>query len=187
MLTKDCSKWNFDTLQELIEGPLLNPKRMEEAIKVSRFMRRLMSFFHPFSHLTHRFCDMARVKVNICVIALRSILSLKLFSYNAVKPSMGKTRMLTTHYSHGEPRWAAIPSHWRLVFGPNRQKLRSTWSCMTFLVFQSDLFWRLHSSMVFLNQIPYFRKSVYQIHWHTVTSKCWGLSVNTRKALSEWH
>ena len=61
MLTKDYTKWGFDTLQELIEGPLLNPKRMEEAIKVSRFIRRLMSFFHPFSH---RFSDMSRIKVH---------------------------------------------------------------------------------------------------------------------------
>jgi rapamycin-insensitive companion of mTOR len=60
MLTKDYMKWGFETLQELIEGPLLNPKRMEEAIKVSRFIRRLMSFFHPFSH---RFSDMPRTKV----------------------------------------------------------------------------------------------------------------------------
>ncbi|KAI0052718.1 hypothetical protein FA95DRAFT_1553382 [Auriscalpium vulgare] len=62
MLTKDHNKWNFETLQDLIEGPLLNPKRMEEAIKVSRFIRRLMSFFHPFSH---RFSDMERVKINM--------------------------------------------------------------------------------------------------------------------------
>ncbi|KZT18431.1 hypothetical protein NEOLEDRAFT_1125374 [Neolentinus lepideus HHB14362 ss-1] len=61
MLTKDHTKWNFDTLQDLIEGPLLNPKRLEEAIKGSRFIRRLMSFFHPFSH---RFSDMPRIKAN---------------------------------------------------------------------------------------------------------------------------
>jgi rapamycin-insensitive companion of mTOR len=61
MLTKDYTKWGFETLQELIEGPLLNPKRMEEAIKVSRFIRRLMSFFHPFSH---RFSDMPRINVH---------------------------------------------------------------------------------------------------------------------------
>jgi rapamycin-insensitive companion of mTOR len=60
MLTKDHTKWNFDTLLDLIEGPLLNPKRMEEAIKVSRFTRRLTSFFHPFSH---RFSDLPRGKV----------------------------------------------------------------------------------------------------------------------------
>src|SRR5882762_488513 len=62
MLTKDHTKWNFEVLQDLIEGPLLNPKRMEEAIKVSRFIRRLLSFFHPFSH---RFSDMEIDKVMI--------------------------------------------------------------------------------------------------------------------------
>ncbi|KAF9077790.1 Rapamycin-insensitive companion of mTOR, N-term-domain-containing protein [Rhodocollybia butyracea] len=62
MLHKDHAKWNFDTLQELIEGPLLNPKRMEEAIKGTRFIKRLMSFFHPFSH---RFSDMHHIKVNL--------------------------------------------------------------------------------------------------------------------------
>ena len=61
MLTKDHNKWNFETLLDLIEGPLLNPKRMEEAIKLSRFLRRLMNFFHPFSH---RFSDLERNKVS---------------------------------------------------------------------------------------------------------------------------
>lgn len=61
-LTKDHTKWNFETLQELVEGPLLNPKRMEEAIKLSRFLRRLMTFFHPF---THRFSDIERNKANM--------------------------------------------------------------------------------------------------------------------------
>lgn len=55
MMTKDHSKWNFEVLTDVIEGPLLNSKRMEEAIKVSKFMRRLMSFFHPFGH---RYSDM---------------------------------------------------------------------------------------------------------------------------------
>jgi hypothetical protein len=62
MLTKDHTKWNFEVLHDLIEGPLLNPKRMEEAIKVSRFIRRLLAFFHPFSH---RFSDMENDKVHI--------------------------------------------------------------------------------------------------------------------------
>ncbi|KAH9950606.1 Rapamycin-insensitive companion of mTOR, N-term-domain-containing protein [Amylocystis lapponica] len=62
MLTKDQTKWNFDTLQDLIEGPLLHPKRMEEATKASRYIRKLMSFFHPFSH---RFSDLAKTKINL--------------------------------------------------------------------------------------------------------------------------
>lgn len=65
MLTNNHAKWNFEVLQDLIEGPLLNPKRMEEAIKVSRFIRRLLSFFHPFSH---RFSDMDNDKVCSIVI-----------------------------------------------------------------------------------------------------------------------
>ncbi|KAF8918988.1 Rapamycin-insensitive companion of mTOR, N-term-domain-containing protein [Mucidula mucida] len=59
---KDHTKWNFDLLLELIEGPLLNPKRMEEAMRASKFMRRLMNFFHPFSH---RFSDMPKIKANL--------------------------------------------------------------------------------------------------------------------------
>ncbi|KAL5482443.1 hypothetical protein ACEPAI_9037 [Sanghuangporus weigelae] len=47
MLTRDYTKWNYEVLLELIEGPLLNPKRLEEAIKVSKFVKRLMTFFHP--------------------------------------------------------------------------------------------------------------------------------------------
>ncbi|QRV77606.1 STE16 protein [Ceratobasidium sp. AG-Ba] len=37
MLHREAIKWNLDILMELIEGPLLNPKRFEEAMKVSRF------------------------------------------------------------------------------------------------------------------------------------------------------
>ncbi|KAJ2919190.1 hypothetical protein MD484_g1222, partial [Candolleomyces efflorescens] len=59
--TKDPMKWDYDALQAIIEGPLLVPKRMEEAIKASRFIRRLMFFFLPFSH---QFSDMKRTKGN---------------------------------------------------------------------------------------------------------------------------
>ena len=62
MTTKDQTKWNFDTLQDLLEGPFLNPKRMEETIKASRYIRKLMSFFHPFSH---RFSDLTKTKSSI--------------------------------------------------------------------------------------------------------------------------
>ena len=61
MLTRDHVKWNYDTLLDLVEGPLLSAKRMEEALKVSRFIRRLMSFFHPFSH---RFSDIKKSTVS---------------------------------------------------------------------------------------------------------------------------
>ncbi|KAF8305657.1 hypothetical protein DL93DRAFT_2172481 [Clavulina sp. PMI_390] len=43
------TKWNFETLTALVEGPLLNPKRLEEALKGTRFGKKLMPFFWPRS------------------------------------------------------------------------------------------------------------------------------------------
>uniref|UniRef100_A0A060T596 ARAD1C10274p n=1 Tax=Blastobotrys adeninivorans TaxID=409370 RepID=A0A060T596_BLAAD len=59
--TKTYSKWNWDALSELIHGPLLNPKRLEEAIKTTKFMKRLMSFYRPFKY---RFSSIKRTKPN---------------------------------------------------------------------------------------------------------------------------
>lgn len=72
--TRDHTRWNYETLLDLIEGPLLSQKRLEEAIKVSKFIKRLMSFFHPFAH---RFSDLKRVKVVFfpySVCSLRSLI-----------------------------------------------------------------------------------------------------------------
>ncbi|KAL4262714.1 RICTOR family protein [Pleurotus pulmonarius] len=60
--TKEHARWQFDVLIEVVEGPLRNPPRLEEAIKASRLIRRLMSFFHPRSH---RFSDIPRTKSNM--------------------------------------------------------------------------------------------------------------------------
>ena len=57
---KEHTKWNIEMLQELIEGPLLNHKRLDEAIKGSRFIKKVMAFFHPFSH---RFSDLKKSRV----------------------------------------------------------------------------------------------------------------------------
>lgn len=62
MLTPDHTKWNFDTLLGLIEGPLLNSKRLEETVRVSKFTRKLMGFFHPFNH---RFSEIKNTKVHL--------------------------------------------------------------------------------------------------------------------------
>jgi rapamycin-insensitive companion of mTOR len=59
---RDHTKWNYDILLEVIEGPLLNPKRLEEVIKVSKFLRRLFSFFHPYNQ---RFSNIQRTRVSI--------------------------------------------------------------------------------------------------------------------------
>jgi rapamycin-insensitive companion of mTOR len=83
MTTKEHTKWSFETLQDLIEGPLLNPKRMEEAIKGARFIRRLMSFYHPFEH---RFSDMQKNPTNVRWVKLGcSLLTTLLSSADGVR------------------------------------------------------------------------------------------------------
>ncbi|KIO29376.1 hypothetical protein M407DRAFT_70503 [Tulasnella calospora MUT 4182] len=49
MVGKDPTKWELDIIMSLIEGPLLNPKRVEEAFRVLKWGKRLISFFHPVS------------------------------------------------------------------------------------------------------------------------------------------
>ncbi|KZS93708.1 hypothetical protein SISNIDRAFT_454123 [Sistotremastrum niveocremeum HHB9708] len=71
MLTPDHTKWNFDTLLGLIEGPLLNSKRLEETVRVSKFTRKLMGFFHPFNH---RFSEIKNTKANHKWVRLGCIL-----------------------------------------------------------------------------------------------------------------
>ena len=48
-------KWNWDVILKIIEGPLTNGKRLEEAIRASKFVKRLMSFYRPFKY---KFSDM---------------------------------------------------------------------------------------------------------------------------------
>ncbi|KAH6661072.1 Rapamycin-insensitive companion of mTOR, N-term-domain-containing protein [Truncatella angustata] len=43
-------KWNWDIVLRIIEGPLTNGKRLEEAIKASKFVKRIMSFYRPFKY-----------------------------------------------------------------------------------------------------------------------------------------
>ena len=62
MQTRDYTRWNYEPLLDLIEGPFLNPKRLEEVIKLSKFIKRLMSFFHP---LSHRFSEVKKTKANL--------------------------------------------------------------------------------------------------------------------------
>ncbi|ROV90323.1 hypothetical protein VSDG_08150 [Cytospora chrysosperma] len=47
-------KWNWDVILKLIEGPLTSNKRVEEAIKASKWMKRVMGFYRPFKY---RFSD----------------------------------------------------------------------------------------------------------------------------------
>jgi len=47
--TKDFSKWNWSAITELVNGPLLNPKRLEETLN-SGLMKKLLLFYKPSNH-----------------------------------------------------------------------------------------------------------------------------------------
>ncbi|KAI1132983.1 Rapamycin-insensitive companion of mTOR, N-term-domain-containing protein [Nemania abortiva] len=47
-------KWKWDIMLKIIEGPLTNSKRLEEAIKASKFIKSVMGFYRPFKY---RFSD----------------------------------------------------------------------------------------------------------------------------------
>ena len=61
LTTANHLKWRWDLINDLIEGPLTNPKRVEESIKASKFMKRLMGFYRPFKY---KFSEARNTKPN---------------------------------------------------------------------------------------------------------------------------
>lgn len=55
--TKDFTVWNWNVIQELLEGPLLNAKLLDELVKSTKFIRRLLIFYRPlrmrFANVNH--------------------------------------------------------------------------------------------------------------------------------------
>ncbi|KAK6379604.1 uncharacterized protein PV06_00495 [Exophiala oligosperma] len=43
-------KWKWDLIHNLVEGPLTNPKRLEDAIRSPKFLKRLVGFYRPFKY-----------------------------------------------------------------------------------------------------------------------------------------
>lgn len=54
-------KWDWNTILKIIEGPLLNGKRLDEAIKASKFIKRITSFYRPFKF---KFAEVRNTKPN---------------------------------------------------------------------------------------------------------------------------
>ncbi|KAG5773418.1 hypothetical protein H9Q72_000790 [Fusarium xylarioides] len=48
--SSNYAKWNWETIIKIIDGPLQSGKRLEEAIKASKFMKRIISFYRPFKY-----------------------------------------------------------------------------------------------------------------------------------------
>lgn len=54
-------KWKWDVVLGLIEGPLTNPKRLDESIRSSKFLKRIVGFYRPFKF---RFSAIRNTKPN---------------------------------------------------------------------------------------------------------------------------
>ncbi|KAG6022548.1 hypothetical protein E4U41_002234 [Claviceps citrina] len=48
--SSNFAKWNWEVVIKVIDGPLQTGKRLDEAIKASKFMKRMMSFYRPFKY-----------------------------------------------------------------------------------------------------------------------------------------
>jgi len=61
LATVNFVKWDWDLISGMIDGPLTNPKRLDEATKATKFVHRLLAFFRPFKH---RFSDVRNTRAN---------------------------------------------------------------------------------------------------------------------------
>ncbi|KAK3811657.1 MAG: Rapamycin-insensitive companion of mTOR, N-term-domain-containing protein [Linnemannia gamsii] len=48
--TKDVSKWQWEKILEIIQGPMTSPRRLDEAIRGTKFTKRLLAFYRPLNH-----------------------------------------------------------------------------------------------------------------------------------------
>ncbi|PHZ16464.1 uncharacterized protein RHIMIDRAFT_62286 [Rhizopus microsporus ATCC 52813] len=62
LATNDYTKWNWESVTELLQGPLLNPRRLDEAMRSKKFIKRLLGFYRPFKH---QFSDINATKGTI--------------------------------------------------------------------------------------------------------------------------
>jgi len=59
--TVSFQKWRWDIILNIIEGPLLNAKRLDEGLKATKFVHRLLGFYRPFKY---RFSEIKNTKPN---------------------------------------------------------------------------------------------------------------------------
>ncbi|KAF2398521.1 hypothetical protein EJ06DRAFT_513610 [Trichodelitschia bisporula] len=50
LATINFTKWRWDVIQSIIDGPLRNPKRLDEAIRSTKFLHRIVGFYRPFKY-----------------------------------------------------------------------------------------------------------------------------------------
>ncbi|KAK6464411.1 Rapamycin-insensitive companion of mTOR, middle domain-containing protein [Scheffersomyces coipomensis] len=95
---KEFEEWNWKILSNLMQGPLLNPKRFDEILeKNPKFLKRLISFYRPFKF---RFCNIpiggkqSSIYINVGVQLFELLLSLdsgiKYLSSSKILPQLSE-------------------------------------------------------------------------------------------------
>jgi hypothetical protein len=77
LTTITYTKWRWEIIQNIIEGPLRNPKRLDEAIKSTKFLHRLLGFYRPFKW---RFNEVKNTKPGQRYVRVGSLLMQTLMS-----------------------------------------------------------------------------------------------------------
>ena len=60
-MTPNFRKWRWELIQKIIEGPLQNGQRLDQAMKQGKFIKRLIGFYRPFKY---RFSDVINTRQN---------------------------------------------------------------------------------------------------------------------------
>mmetsp|Transcript_15192 Transcript_15192/g.45499 ORF Transcript_15192/g.45499 Transcript_15192/m.45499 type:complete len:1087 (+) Transcript_15192:76-3336(+) len=67
LATKDHTRWNWELISDLVEGPLTNPQLLTLTLKSTKFLKRILSFLRPsrkeFSGMSRDKCNMKYVRI----------------------------------------------------------------------------------------------------------------------------
>jgi rapamycin-insensitive companion of mTOR len=61
LATVTYQKWRWELIESIIEGPMLNPKRLQESLSLTKFVHRVLGFYRPFKY---RFSEVKNTKPN---------------------------------------------------------------------------------------------------------------------------
>ena len=91
LVSVNYQKWDWELIQELIEGPMMNPQRLMEAMRKEKFVHRLLGFLRPFKF---RFSDAANTKFNQRYVRMACSLVKCLLQHNEGLPYLANSKVI---------------------------------------------------------------------------------------------
>lgn len=112
--TKDFAKWTFEILFELFEGgPLLNPRRLDEAMRATKFMKRLLGFYQPYNY---RYSSLRKTHVRLSSSSFQFLL-MRMNGETGIY-QMDETSLCDYDDAFRKCWWSSV-SHWEQVTTTN--------------------------------------------------------------------